>query len=328
MSKNILNNQESFTRTKKKLKKLLEEKGLKLTLCETSDILAKALGFKNTFDMNKNYFESNKIENNQMEDVIGYNENHKKQLDSIMKKPSEGLKMIAGRNIDGMSNHQKNIKQIVSIKKEKDGDKIKLNIDIKLPYNQFSPKFNDELIENLSKSIQDLKGHIIITGKAGVGKTTLMRKLKRKKSILSFGDINEIEFDPEEEVFNHQHLDTINNSKKNIIFCIHECRNIDVLENIKKINSDFNTNSVQYIINIKVLKESEKNIDCNIESYHFMEDDKIIKEDITREPYKIEDTPEINIKTSNGRVIITGISGGGNTALIRKLINEKFEKKE
>lgn len=328
MSKNILNNQESFTRTKKKLKKLLEEKGLKLTLCETSDILAKALGFKNTFDMNKNYFESNKIENNQMEDVIGYNENHKKQLDNIMKKPSEGLKIIAGRNIDGMSNHQKNIKQIVSIKKEKDGDKIKLNIDIKLPYNQFSPKFNDELIENLSKSIQDLRGHIIITGKAGVGKTTLMRKLKRKKSILSFGDINEIEFDPEEEVFNHQHLDTINNSKKNIIFCIHECRNIDVLENIKKINSDFNTNSVQYIINIKVLKESEKNIDCNIESYHFMEDDKIIKEDITREPYKIEDTPEINIKTSNGRVIITGISGEGKTALIRKLINEKFEKKE
>lgn len=325
MSKNILNNQESFTRTRKKLKKLLEEKGLKLTLCETSDILAKALGFKNTFDMNKNYFESNKIENIQKEDGI---ENYKTQLESIMNKPSEGLKIIAGRNIDGMSNHQKNIKQIVSIKKEKDGDKIKLNIDIKLPYNQFSPKFNDELIENLSKSIQDLKGHIIITGKAGVGKTTLMRKLKRKKSILSFGDINEIEFDPEEEVFNHQHLDTINNSKKNIIFCIHECRNIDVLENIKKINSDFNTNSVQYIINIKVLKESEKNIDCNIESYHFMEDDKIIKEDITRKPYKIEDTPEINIKTSNGRVIITGISGEGKTALIRKLINEKFEKKE
>lgn len=328
MSKNILNNQESFTRTKKKLKKLLEEKGLKLTLCETSDILAKALGFKNTFDMNKNYFESNKIKNIQKEDGIGYNENHETLLESIMKKPSEGLKIIAGRNIDGMSNHQENIKQIVSIKKEKDGDKIKLNIDIKLPYNQFSPKFNDELIEDLSKSIQDLKGHIIITGKAGVGKTTLMRKLKRKKSILSFGDINEFEFDPEEEVFNHKHLDTINNSKENIIFCIHECRNIDVLDNIKKINTNFNTDSIKYIINIKVLKESKNNIDNSIESYHFMEDGRIVKEGITRKPYKIEDTPEINIKTANGYAIITGKSGEGKTALIRKLINEKFEKKE
>lgn len=328
MSKNILNNQESFTRTKKKLKKLLEEKGLKLNLCETSDILAKALGFKNTFDMNKNYFESNKIENNQMEDSIGYNENHIKQLDSIMKKPSEGLKIIAGRNIDGMSGPKENIKQIVSIKKEKDGNKIKLNIDIKLPYDQFNPQIDEKIIDDLSKNIKNLNGHILITGKAGVGKTTLMRKLKTRKSILSFGDINELEFDPEEEVFNQEHLEIINKSKENIIFCIHECRNMDVLDNIKKINTNFNTDSVQYIINIKVLKESKNNIDSSIESYHSMEDGKIIKEDITKKSYKIEDTPEINIKTSTGHVIITGKSGEGKTALIRKLIDEKFKEKE
>jgi len=325
MSKNILNNQESFTRTKKKLKKLLEEKGLKLTLCETSDILAKALGFKNTFDMNKNYFESNKIENLQKEDGIGYNENYKTQLESIIKKPPEGLKIIAGRNIDGMSVPKENRKQIVSIKKEIDGNKIKLNIDIKLPYDQFSPQFDEKIIDDLSKNIKNLNGHILITGKAGAGKTTLMKKLKKRKSILSFGDINELEFDPEEEVFNQEHLEIINNSKENIIFCIHECRNIDVLDNIKNINTNFNTDSIKYIINIKVLKESKNNIDNSIESYHFMEDGRIVKEGITRKPYKIEDTPEINIKTANGYAIITGKSGTGKTELIKKLIDEKFK---
>lgn len=90
MSKNILNNQESFTRTKKRLKKLLQDKGLNLSLCETSDLLAKALGFKNTFDINKNYFEN--IEQEQ------------KVID-MMEKP-EGCKIFSGKTIDGMSNKQ------------------------------------------------------------------------------------------------------------------------------------------------------------------------------------------------------------------------------
>lgn len=92
MSKNILNNQESFTRTKKKLKKNLEDKGLKLSLCEISDILANALGYKNTFDINKNYFELLKKE--QEENLI-----------NMMKIP-EGCKIFSGKTIDGMSNKQ------------------------------------------------------------------------------------------------------------------------------------------------------------------------------------------------------------------------------
>jgi len=56
MSKDILINEESFTRTKKKLKKILEEKGLKVSLCETSEILANSLGFKNTFEMQRIVF--------------------------------------------------------------------------------------------------------------------------------------------------------------------------------------------------------------------------------------------------------------------------------
>lgn len=57
MSKSIVIDKESYTRTKKKLKKSLEAKGCSFTLSEVSDILAQSLGFKNEFDMQKNYFE-------------------------------------------------------------------------------------------------------------------------------------------------------------------------------------------------------------------------------------------------------------------------------
>lgn len=83
MPKNMLNNQESFTRTKKKLKKHLEDRGLKLSLCETSDILAKALGFKNTFDINKNYFDL--LEKEVIDKVIDRMEN------------SEACKIFSGK---------------------------------------------------------------------------------------------------------------------------------------------------------------------------------------------------------------------------------------
>lgn len=107
MSKNILNTQESFTRTKKKLKKILEEKGLVLSLCETSDILAKALGYKNTFDINKNYFEPLKKEAEEMLcSNFNYTEKEKEDLMAIMKN-SAGGKILSGRNIDGMSGEQK-----------------------------------------------------------------------------------------------------------------------------------------------------------------------------------------------------------------------------
>lgn len=57
MSKSIIIDKENYTRTKKKLKKSLEAKGCSFTLSEVSDILAQSFGFKNEFDMQKNYFE-------------------------------------------------------------------------------------------------------------------------------------------------------------------------------------------------------------------------------------------------------------------------------
>lgn len=66
MSKSIIIDKENYTRTKKKLKKSLEAKGYSFTLSEVSDILAQSFGFKNEFDMQKNYFEKLdlKISNN------------------------------------------------------------------------------------------------------------------------------------------------------------------------------------------------------------------------------------------------------------------------
>lgn len=57
MSKSIIIDKENYTRTKKKLKKSLEAKGCSFTISEVSDILAQSFGFKNEFDMQKNYFE-------------------------------------------------------------------------------------------------------------------------------------------------------------------------------------------------------------------------------------------------------------------------------
>lgn len=64
MSKSIVIDKESYTRTKKKLKKSLEAKGCSFTLSEVSDILAQSFGFKNEFDMQKNYFEKIESLNN------------------------------------------------------------------------------------------------------------------------------------------------------------------------------------------------------------------------------------------------------------------------
>ncbi len=118
MSSNILNNQESFTRTKKKLKKILEEKGLNLTLCETSDILAKALGFKNTFDINKNYFDvksqkPDEITNNIVDDnerlankafqAKELKKDIRQMLNKVILKNFKGNIVIAGKVGSGVS---------------------------------------------------------------------------------------------------------------------------------------------------------------------------------------------------------------------------------
>ena len=70
MSQDILINEESFTRTKKKLKKLLEEKGLNVSLCEASEILSKSLGFKNTFELQRSVFSNiEKISNSPLHET-------------------------------------------------------------------------------------------------------------------------------------------------------------------------------------------------------------------------------------------------------------------
>lgn len=55
MKKQISLNADSFTRSKKKLQKILNNKKLNLSLSEVSNILAQTFGFKNEYDFQKNY---------------------------------------------------------------------------------------------------------------------------------------------------------------------------------------------------------------------------------------------------------------------------------
>lgn len=213
MSKSIVIDKKNYTCTKKKLKKSLDAKGVSFSLSEVSDILAQSFGFKNEFDMQKNYFNLNETVNTSQV---------KEQEIKITKE-----------NIDGYVN---------------------INVDIILPASQISPRFNERLISEIDSYTKDVKGHILIAGRAGVGKTTMMRMLKRKKQMLSFGDINEFEYDPEEDVFSKDQLALISKSQKPIIFCINSCINSNGLETIKIRDSDFDSKTIQYVININVIK--------------------------------------------------------------------------
>lgn len=298
MSSNILNDQESFTRTKKKLKKLLEDKGLKLSLCETSDLLAKALGFKNTFDMQKNLNEKPKEE--------------AKLNESNTESPWDNSPLRFFTK-DGKEYCFSNSQKYTIEKETIDGIK-NINIILPIPHNGYRPNFSEGLINEVANSLVNINGHVIITGRAGVGKTTLMRELKNRKNILSFGDINDVEYDPEEEVFSHKHLELINNSDRNILFCLHDGLINKGIKMVKLINSDFNINNIQYVINIKLIKESEQNgnnekvgfgenyikkLNDITESYHIMDNGDVIKEKgepTVSSSYKIEDAPEIVLK--------------------------------
>jgi len=213
MSKPIVIDKESYTCTKKKLKKSLEAKGVSFTLSEVSDILAQSFGFKNEFDMQRNYFDLNRI----------------------VSKPTVQ-------------------KQEIKVTKENIDGYVNINIEITLPPDQFAPRFDELLISQLDDYTKDIKGHILIAGSAGVGKTTMMRMLKSKKQILSFGDINEFEYDPEEDIYSKRQLDLINHTKTPIIFCIHNKRNSKGLEVLRSMSQDFDNRKIQYVININVIK--------------------------------------------------------------------------
>lgn len=219
MSNNILNNQESFTRTKKKLKKILEEKGLNLTLCETSDILAKALGFKNTFDLNKNYFEYNQIKNLQKVEGAGYNENHNEEVKSIINKTPEGLQLLEGKNINGMSHNQKEAKK--------------------------------DIQQMLKKALKNLKGNIVISGKVGSGVSTIIDEVLifDNKKILTINDTQEL-FYIKGDARSKEHLNeviSLNKEGKNVVFGIHGNSKETALSSIHFLESNFDFESIQYL---------------------------------------------------------------------------------
>lgn len=228
MSNNILNNQESFTRTKKKLKKILEEKGLNLTLCETSDILAKALGFKNTFDLNKNYFEYNQIKNLQKVEDAGYNENHNEEVKSIINKTPEGLQLLEGKNINGMSHNQKEAKK--------------------------------DIQQMLKKALKNLKGNIVIAGKVGSGVSTIIDEVLSfdNKKILTINDTQEL-FYIKGDVRTKEDLNkvaSLNKEGKNVVFGIHGNSKENALSRLRVFESNFDFESIQYLFILERTNDS------------------------------------------------------------------------
>lgn len=148
MSKSIVIDKESYIRTKKKLKKSLETKGVSLTLSEVSDVLAQSLGFKNEFDIQKNHFD--KIIESPKLDNLGFNEKKYEDFIKKMLEPSNGIVIQTGATRSGMSFREYvNLNKIIE-----------------------SGIFN-----------KDIKGNIIVYGATGVGKKTLMDKLSKEIKI-------------------------------------------------------------------------------------------------------------------------------------------------
>lgn len=161
MSKSIVIDKESYTRTKKKLKKSLEAKGCSFTLSEVSDILAQSFGFKNEFDMQKNYFE--KVDNTPL-----YNNSN---IRVILKNDSPWLDETV-------------------IFKDPNGKP--------MPYNIFKNKDNYHNLERILSTKLNLKGNIIIYGKANTGKTTLVDFIYDK---MKYSKLKTLEYYIEEDIF-------------------------------------------------------------------------------------------------------------------------------
>ncbi len=268
MSKSIVIDKESYTRTKKKLKKSLEAKGASFTLSEVSDILAQSFGFKNEFDMHKNYFESlGQISTQESLSLPLIND--QKSLLKSMTEISEGSKIIAGESKDGSSYKSINSHPVWAY----GPSPIAFN-DVngnKFDYNPFTANNIDDL--NTSHKVSadkfgamfkklDLKknrGNIIVAGKPGSGATILLNAIlhnnsdnlvtinhnsKKKES----GDLrtkNDLEYVMEK-----------NKKDTDVIFSIAASSEQDALNTIKTLNPNFDISSIRYLFFLHVSKRS------------------------------------------------------------------------
>lgn len=182
MKKPIIIDNETFTRSKKKLQKILKEKELHFSLSEVSNILAQTFGFKNEYDFQQNYSlfldkkEALPIQNNKIKSQNYIN--YEKMIDQNnlffkeMKK-RKGTVFISGPTGKGKTTLSEYLSKLVfnHHKKLHIIETSKIEID---QLNNFNYKFNF---------------------KTGIGKGSLIKDhAKTTPTIISVGDIVEHDF--------------------------------------------------------------------------------------------------------------------------------------
>lgn len=96
--KPIIIDKENYTRSKKKLKTLLADRGITLSLSETSELLSKLFGFRNEHDLQKNYLEPLEVKEDDLDCLIVENDRDiakvRFNFDEFFIKQSELLQLI------------------------------------------------------------------------------------------------------------------------------------------------------------------------------------------------------------------------------------------
>lgn len=239
MSKKIYIDQNSFTRTKKKLKASLEEQGISLSLSQAATALAQSFGFKNEHEMQKIYF--NEIIK---EDVDTSQESSK------LKRTEEEIKIL-----ELIEKNQKGY--LIKCTTYEDYEFIELTYrSIKKPFEKYNEMVN-ELLENYID--KNKKGHFIIVGATGSGKTTLLKNIVEKnKGLVSFDSIKENDFYSGEEVRQITDVELISeNSEINIIFSFHATGCFNAIQRLKILgerSANKLLKNTKYIIHIKRLR--------------------------------------------------------------------------
>lgn len=255
MSKSIVIDKESYTRTKKKLKKSLEAKGVSFTLSEVSDILAQSFGFKNEFDMHKNYFES--LEQISKQEVLNIPlTSEQKSFLKLMTEPSESIKMQVGKTADGMSGILSPWSKEPVIFNDVNGNKLDYNpfsqIDTLSKDSHNKSSFDHMALMLKKLDIRKSKGNIVIAGKPGVGVTSLVNMILNSNP----GRLETIDHERKLLLQDKGDLRTENDLKDvmlrnkrgaNVVFGVHANSKEGAIDRIKSLDHNFDIRSIHYL---------------------------------------------------------------------------------
>lgn len=229
MSKKIYIDQNSFTRTKKKLKSSLEEQGVSLSLSEVATVLAQSFGFKSENEMQRLYF--NQIE----DDNSKYDKKYLSLIEDV--KNSEKGYVINHEIKDGI-------------------DIIELTYrSIKRPFAKYDEMVDDLMLKYID---QNEKGHVIVAGSTGAGKSTLLNKIIEKhKNLVSLNSLNPHKYFNNDEVRDIVGIEKLNKySNLNIIFSLHAVSGDVAIKRLKSIANHYDleiNNNIRYVIHINRL---------------------------------------------------------------------------